>query len=73
MPTLQLSVAKMLTYDTLFFLGQVFCIHAPLLSSRFNNNNSNMDAIALYKKEWASKNYLDHNVCLCFDANFSLS
>lgn len=31
MPTLQLSVAKMLTYDTLFFLGQVFCIHPPYL------------------------------------------
>lgn len=56
-----------------FFWGKFFCIHPPLLNSRFSNNNSNIVASILYKKEWASKNYLDHKFCLCFDANFPLS
>ena len=45
-------------------------IHPPLLSSRFSNNNANMDASVFYKEEWASKNSFEHKVCLYFDANF---
>ena len=69
-PTLQLSVSKMLTNCTMFILGQLFCIHPPLLSSRFSNNNAKMDASVLYKEERASKNSFEHKVCLYFDANF---
>ena len=52
------------------FWGNLFCIHPPLLSSRFSNNNANMDESVFYKEEWASKNSFEHKVCLYFDANF---